>query len=133
MTGLEKIIEKIEDNGRIACEEIISKAEAQAQAILDKARDISEKAKLDAINAANEKSKKDIELARSKAEHEAKKTLLASKISIISDVIDEAMKKLKGLPDDEYFETITKTDQWSKCAIVIITTTGPCSCPESIF
>ncbi len=106
MTGLEKIIEKIEDNGRIACEEIISKAEAQAQAILDKARDISEKAKLDAINAANEKSKKDIELARSKAEHEAKKTLLASKISIISDVIDEAMIKLKGLPDDEYFETI---------------------------
>lgn len=106
MTGLGKIIAKIEDNGRTVCKDIISKADAQAQMILDNARSTAENSRLDAIDAANKKSKIDIELASSKAEHESKKTLLATKISIINDVIDEAMKKLKSLPDIEYFNTI---------------------------
>lgn len=106
MTGIEKIIMKIEEDCNVICENIISKAQAEAQAILNNAQLEAEKAKDDAIAAAKNKCETDIELARSKAEHEAKKTLLASKISIISDVIDEAMIKLKGLPDDEYFETI---------------------------
>lgn len=107
MTGIEKIIAKIEDNCKIICDDIIGKANAEAQKILDNAEIEGANAKEDAIQAAKSKCQTDIELANSKAEHERKKAILATKISIINEVIDESMKKLKSLPDADYFNAIT--------------------------
>lgn len=107
MTGIEKIIAKIEDDCKVICDDIIGKANAEAQKILDNAEIEGAKAKEEAIQAAKSRCQTDIELANSKAEHERKKAILATKISIINEVIDESMKKLKSLPDADYFNAIT--------------------------
>jgi len=108
MTGIEKIITKIEDDCNVICEDIISKAYAEAQAILDNAQIEAEKAKNEAIDAAKNKCKTDIELSKSKAEHEHKKSILATKISIINEIIEDSIQKLKNLPDTDYFNVIIK-------------------------
>ena len=107
MTGIEKIITKIEEDCNAICEDIISRAQVEAQAILDNAQIEAEKAKDEAIAAVKNKCKTDIELSKSKAEHEHKKAILATKISIINETIDESINKLKNLPDSDYFNVIT--------------------------
>lgn len=108
MTGIEKIITKIEEDCNVICEDIITRAQAEAQAILDNAQLEAKRAKDEAIAAAKNKCKTDIELSESKAEHEHKKAILATKISIINEIIDESVYKLKNLPDSDYFDVITK-------------------------
>lgn len=106
MTGIEKIIKKVEEDCIINCEDIIEKAYSQAQSILDDAKILGEKAKEEAIETTNNKCQTEIELAISRADHERKKSILATKISIINEVIDEAMQKLKNLPDSLYFNAV---------------------------
>ncbi|MFA7637090.1 MAG: V-type ATP synthase subunit E family protein [Monoglobales bacterium] len=107
MTGIEKIVKKIEEDCNVICEDIIKSAQAEAQAILENAQIEAEKIKNEAIEAAKNKCKIDIELFNSKAEHEYKKLILATKISIINEIIEESIRKLKNLPDSEYFNVIT--------------------------
>lgn len=106
MTGIEKIIAKIEDDCKVNCDEIVSKAQAEAQEILADAQIAGEKVKKAAIEAAKSKCQTEIELAKSKAAHERKKAILAAKISIINEIIDESMRKLKNLPDGDYFNAV---------------------------
>jgi len=106
MTGIEKIIAKIEDDCKINCDEIITKAHSEAQLILNNAQIAGEKAKETAIQTAKIKCKTDIELANSKAEHERKKLILATKISIINEVISASMQKLNNLPELDYFNAV---------------------------
>lgn len=108
MTGLEKIIEKIDYDCKITCEDIISKAQAEAQVILDNAKIAGEKAKSEIIEAAKAKNQTQLDMAVSRAEHERKKAILAAKISIINDIIGESMQKLKTIPQDDYFDAIKK-------------------------
>ena len=108
MTGIEKIIAKIEDDCKAVCDEIIAKAEAEAGSLLENAKAQAEKVKNEAILAAQRKCQTDIELARSKAEHDYNREILAAKLDIINGVIGLALNKLKNLPDDEYFDVIEK-------------------------
>ncbi|NLL16728.1 MAG: hypothetical protein GX264_06015 [Clostridiales bacterium] len=108
MTGIEKIVRKIEEDSKAICDNIISNALAEAQAISDNARTVAEKIKNEEIEAAEKQCKTDTELAHSKAEHEYNKTILAAKISIINEIIEESVRKLKNLPDTEYFDVITR-------------------------
>ena len=95
MTGIEKIVRKIEEDSKVICDNIISNALAEAQAISDNARTVAEKIKNEEIEAAEKQCKTDTELAHSKAEHEYNKTILAAKISIINEIIEESVRKLK--------------------------------------
>ena len=107
MTGIEKIITKIEEDCKITCEGIIANAMSESQVIIDNAQNEAIKLKNEATIATESKCKIDIELAKSKAEHEYKKAILATKISIINEVINESMHKLKKMPDADYFNIIT--------------------------
>ncbi len=106
MNGIEKIIEKIENDCSTACGEIISKAQAEAQAVFADAQNKAENTKIQMIDAAKKKCMTDKELAISKAGHERKKAILAAKIQIINEVISESMRKAKNLPETEYFEIV---------------------------
>lgn len=106
MTGLEKIIAKIDEDCKAACEDIIRNANSEAQTILDTARTAAAQAKEKALQAAGLKCRKDIEIAVSRAEHEHKKALLFLKTGIINAMIEESIQKLMDLPDDDYFQAI---------------------------
>lgn len=106
MTGLEKIIQKIEDDCELECAGIIKKADDEAKLILEKAQVASEEVRQNIIKAADSQCIINIELANSKADLERKKNILSAKINIVNKVIENAMNKLKSLPDSEYFHAI---------------------------
>lgn len=106
MTGVEKIIAKIEEECLATCENILANAQVQAREITDAAQVAAAKAKDHALESAETKCRKDIELAVSRAAHERKKALLSIKIDIINGLIAESMQKLHDLPDPEYFDAI---------------------------
>lgn len=107
MTSIEKITTKIEQDCNVICENIISKAQAEAQAILDDAQSEAERIKQETIASIKKKCNTNIELSESKAEHEYKKAILATKIGIINEIIDESLNRMKNLPDSDYFNIIT--------------------------
>ncbi len=107
MTGLEKIIKKIEADSNAECEVILSAANAEAGAILKKAAEDAELIKERAMEAAIKENEKDKTFISSKAELDLKKGLLAEKVAIVNSVIDSALKKLRALPDEEYFKTLS--------------------------
>lgn len=106
MTGVEKIIAKIEEECMATCENILADAQKRALEITEAAQVSASKAKDDARKAAETKCRRDLELAVSRAEHERKKALLTIKIDIINRMIDESMRKLRNLPDTEYFHAV---------------------------
>jgi V/A-type H+-transporting ATPase subunit E len=108
MTGVEKIIARIEEDCYDACGDIISKAQAEAQSILADAESRAEELKTEKISAVKAKCETEIGLAKSKAEQEYKKAILSAKIGIITEIIDEVKNRLKNMPDSEYFEVIAK-------------------------
>lgn len=106
MTGLERIIEKIESDSRAACDELIKKASDEARGILESARQNAETERRDALSAAAEKCGADLETARSGAELRRRQAVLAAKTEIIGGIIAEAVQTLENLPDGEYFDAI---------------------------
>ncbi|MDO4419190.1 MAG: V-type ATP synthase subunit E [Ruminococcus sp.] len=108
MTGLEKIIYQIKldadstvqsikakcDN---ECALLLSDAEMQVKAILKDGELKAEKKYNDIIARAN-----------SAAELEERKIILNSRQSVISYMVNEALQRLKSLPDDKYFELLLK-------------------------
>lgn len=108
MTGLEKILKAIEDQGQAAADAIIAEAKQTAESILAAA-------KLDAEKKSSqiaEKSAADVKSAINRAESAAalqeKKILLETKQQIISNIITNARKKLAELPDSEFTDIILK-------------------------
>lgn len=106
MAGVEKIIEKIEEDCRINCEEVLRKANGEAQAILDQNQVECDVAGLAMLEAARAKCRADFDIAVSRAENEKKKAVLAAKIGKINGMIAEAIQRLTDLPAPEYFAMI---------------------------
>lgn len=108
MSGIEKIIQGIEDDTRAVCEGIIAQAQTKAAQI---AADADEE-------AARIRSASDQRIAAmvtdikkrgdSAADLEEKKVLLCAKQSIISDMLSIGIDRVKSLPDQEYFALIVK-------------------------
>lgn len=107
MTGLEKIIKKIEADSNSEREAVLSAANTEAGAILNKAAEDAELIKTRVEEAAIKENEKDKTFVSSKAELDFKKGLLAEKVAIVNSVIDSALKKLRMLPDAEYFKTLS--------------------------
>lgn len=106
MTGLEKIIQKIEADSDKECQSILSAANDEAGAILKKAEEEAKLISSRIAEAALKENEKDKTFVSSKAELDLKKGLLAEKVAIVNSVIASALKKLLALPDAEYFKAI---------------------------
>lgn len=106
MSGLERIIEKIQDDNKKACEEIIEKAKAQANGIIDEAKAGAQKEEKSMISEAKALAERELRLAASRAEHQHKKGILTAKTEIISEIISEAVQALKSMPDEQYFQAV---------------------------
>ncbi|HBR32943.1 MAG TPA: hypothetical protein DD733_12775 [Clostridiales bacterium] len=100
------MIEKIEEDSRAACNEVMEKAQAEALAIIKKAQDDSLKALTEAVKKAEAEAVLNIELVTSKAEHERKKAVLTAKNGIIDEIVKEALQRLKAMNTEDYFKVI---------------------------
>lgn len=108
MAGLENIIERIKKNSEINCDSILQDAQKQADELREASKAKTE-GEIEKISAESErKSKEIIDSAVSGSELEEKKEILSAKVEILNQIIDEASKTLKDLPDDKYFEAVYK-------------------------
>lgn len=108
MSGIDKIIQGIEDDTRAVCEGIIAQAQEKAvhiaaQADEEAARIRSSSDQRIAAMVTDIKKRGD-----SAAELEEKKVLLSAKQGIITDMLSIGIDRVKNLPDQEYFALIVK-------------------------
>ena len=108
MTGLEKIIGQIKGESDAAAAQVLSKAHAEADKILGEAKAEAERecVKIEHDSAAAVADR--LARAKSAADLQKRKTILAKKQSLIGEVIDKAKQSLETLPDEEYFDFILK-------------------------
>ena len=111
MTGLEKITNRILEDARRQAGEIRDAAEAEAEKILQEARDSIEKMR----EEAGEKSQLEQKNRRARAESSAalkkRQMLLAAKQEMINSLIEKARETLLHMEDREYFALIEKMSE----------------------
>ncbi|MEG2349383.1 MAG: V-type ATP synthase subunit E family protein [Hungatella sp.] len=107
MTGLEKIIGRMQAESNAAVAQTLEKAQAEADRILERARQeareecaLIERRSESKITAIQER-------AESAAELKKRQSILAEKQGLIAEIIDKAEKRLTELEDTEYFQLIT--------------------------
>ena len=108
MSGLEKIIEAIENenNGNII--KIKKQADEEIKQIIDKATKEAEEQKQSILDKADAKCKQNLENAISFAKTEENRSLLFAKVSLINEVISSALEAVRSLPDGEYFNILKR-------------------------
>lgn len=106
MTGLEKILSKIESDSDIRCREIVEKAQEQAEKIVAEAKikadAIIEQKKADTakkVDNINQSAVSSAELAKSRI-------VLKEKLDTIDKTLSGALDVIKALPKKEYFEIL---------------------------
>lgn len=108
MAGIDKIIQQIEDDTRAICDGIIASAQQKADKITSEAAQKAEGIKARSHDAAAEKAADIKKRGESAADLEEKRILLTAKQEIISQMLQAAIKRVKELPDNEYFALILK-------------------------
>ncbi len=108
MTGLEKIIEQIQQEAKSASDQELARAREEAQRILDEGTEEREAYKASFL--AQTKSQVELSLGRGEAAAalQRKKILLKEKQQIISQIIEQAKESILNLPEKEYFELLIK-------------------------
>lgn len=106
MTGLNKIVEKIDEKSLKACNNIIKNADLQAEEIINNAKKQGEEEATKILNDADNTAKEIIAMAKSGAEQKSKQALLKAKIDSINDTLDEVCKSINNMEPDKYFNII---------------------------
>lgn len=108
MTGLEKILNSIDDEATLLAEKTIAEAQLKAEEILAQAKLKAQK-EAEAIAEAAELEVARIEKrATSQMELQSRELLLKAKCEMIAQTIDKARDVLKALPDEDYFKVMER-------------------------
>lgn len=108
MTGLEKILQQIQQDAQAAAEEILQQARDQAQELMQQAQ---HEAQLQVKRLQESTRAYCEELAqreKSAAALEQKRRLLKTKQDCIRHVLIEARQALVSLPEDQYFDLLLR-------------------------
>lgn len=108
MTGLQGILEKIQEESAQQAAEIISTAEHEAALIVKRAQIAAENNLKYAEQEAEETVADVLRRAKSAVDSEARQALLSQKQHLIDQAIKTAYKAILQMPDGEYFAMIQK-------------------------
>lgn len=103
MTGLEKILERIQAGADLQAEEILESAREEAAEILRQADEATETQAAALVEKTREQAELIGRIADSGSELEGRKLLLSLRQELIVGVMEEALKKLRSLPTEQYF------------------------------
>ncbi len=106
MDGLEKIIGKITAQGAAQAEKKAQDAALKREKIIAAAQSEADKIADEIIREAEKKAQTAAVRAESGAQNAAAIAVLGAKNAKIDEVIARAIKELKELPDEEYFEVL---------------------------
>lgn len=108
MTGLEKIIEKINADSEQNCKNVASSAEKKVAEILSDAEKAGDAAAAEIALEAQKKCESIEAMARSRAEQVSRQTVLAARVEAINYTLDALDKALVDMPLTEYFNSLTR-------------------------
>ena len=108
MTGLDKILNKINGDSAARVEAITENAEKQCAQIMAQAEEDGKKIASKIEADARKESENIISMARSGAEQTEKRAVLAAKVEAVNSVLKELLTSLLALPESEYFSAVLK-------------------------
>lgn len=106
MTGLETILNQINDDAKREADEQLAAAKIEADKIIAEAKQQAAKLSAEIIAEGEVKAAAIRERAESAAQLQRRNTMLAFKQQIIHEVIDKARTSLENAATDEYFEVL---------------------------
>ena len=108
MTGLDKIVQEIQDEANAEARAAIDKAKAEAAEILADAKARGASAASEAASAAGQQVK-DIAAAQDSAmQLQRRQKTLEVKQQLLAETLEKALQALYNLPDKEYFGLLTR-------------------------
>lgn len=108
MSGLDEILDIIAAQQKETESNIMSSADKRVSEINEDARLRADKAYSDYMQRAKVKNELDFENSCSSVDASVKRRLLEYKVSRIDEAVELTLKKLRSLPEEEYFELLTK-------------------------
>lgn len=108
VTGLEKIIEKIAEDGAEECKQIISEAKSQADNIIAEARNEARRKANEITDGAKAQADKKLAVSKSGAESITRNRYLSVKNAVVNDIISAAYEEIEKMSDDDYFDLLYK-------------------------
>ena len=108
MAGLDKIIGQIRQESEDIAARTIGEARAEADEIVKEARE-SAQAECDRIEKRSEHAVKDaLERGQSAADLQKRRGILALKQRLVQEVLEQALKNMKNMEAESYFETLVR-------------------------
>lgn len=106
MDGKEAIISEIIGKAEVTAAGLISDAQAERDALLEKTKSEAERIRQESIASARETAEAIISRRKTLSDLEARKSELAAKQKVIDSAFDEAVKKILNMTDHIYREFI---------------------------
>lgn len=106
MSGLDKILEEIESDGRAKADAVMRRAEQEAQAIREKAMQEAQAAKAKRLEEAEKEAQRAHERVISAAELAAGQELLRVRQSLLADCFQKAHEAILFMPVYDYEELL---------------------------
>jgi len=106
MAGLEQLTNKILEDAKLQAERTVQQASADAQAILDQARERVQAQCSKIIADAESRARELNERMISAAELNARKERLRVKQELIGQAFEQALERLCSQPEDQYFNLL---------------------------
>jgi V/A-type H+-transporting ATPase subunit E len=107
MSGIDEILDMISAQQKQTEESMIQAARSKADRMLSEGNEKAEAAYKDYMDKAGAQLERDYENGCNSVDAEMKRRILACKVGLIDEALEKAVKKLKSLPDKEYFEMLS--------------------------
>jgi len=105
---LEKILAEIRAEARAEAEQILADARGEAEKLLEDAR-TQAKVEVDKIKVDAEQNVIEVQRSfKSSAELQKRQQILTQKRVLLAETLDKAKEELYALPENEYFDVLTK-------------------------
>ncbi len=108
MTGLEKILDGIAGDAQTRAEEIIAAANDKARQIIDEALSEAGAQCAKIVDDTREQAELIGRISKSGSELGGRKLMLKTRREVLDETLAMALKKLKGLPAEEYFAVLER-------------------------
>lgn len=108
MSGLDKIVNMINEEAAEECQKILKDASVEIKNIIAAARKEANKVSREIVESAKKEAELITVTAKGKAEAISRNRYLEIRNAILNDVISAAYEEVEKLSDEEYFELIKK-------------------------
>ena len=123
MTGLERILEKIEQESAEKAEAVLHSANREAEAILADAQAAADKKAAAVVEKAKAEAQRRLTVAHASADTITRTNYLSVRNAVVNDVIAAAYEAIGNMSDKEYFDLLfdlcVKNVEKSECKLYL--------------